>query len=406
MYGATGFVGRHVAEYLAANADGLRVGLAGRSSARLEEVCRSIGPAARRWSIIPAPLESSDALQALASRCRVLVSTVGPYSKVGLPLVAACALTGTDYLDLAGEIPFVRGSIDLYHDLAAANGARIIHSCGFDSIPSDLTVYALHRRALADGAGDLGRTTLVIRNYSGGCSGGSIHTMVEMMRCITNDPSVRVILDDPYSLSPNRSAEPDLGPQPDLEMFGGSEIAPELAGLWTGGEVMALYNSRCVRRSNALLDWAYGRDLRYTETLSYGFSFAAPIMATMSGIVLEAMSRLGGAYLRQLPPGVVDRALPGSGVGYDQGERGGYKVETYTTTSTGCRYVANMSQRGDPGYSATATLLGLSALLLTTERDRLTDLRGVLTPASAMGDLLLERMPGAGVTLTTTRLSR
>jgi short subunit dehydrogenase-like uncharacterized protein len=404
LYGATGFVGKFVASFLATNAVGAHVGLAGRSLAKLAAARDSLGQGARDWPLIVAPIDSPDALAKLARRTRLVVSTVGPYATVGLPLVAACAEAGTDYVDLAGEVPFVRNSIDRYHDLAVMNGSRIVHSCGFDSIPSDLTVYALHRRAAEDAAGDLGRTTFVLRSYSGGCSGGSLQTMVELMREANDNPGVRKILDDPYSLSPHRDAEPDLGIQPDVPTYSGSEIAPELTGLWTGGYLMALYNTRCVRRTNALLGWPYGRELRYTETLSYGSSFAAPMLAAMSGITITAASRLGGAYLQMLPPGVLDRLMPDSGAGYDQGERGRYKVETYTTTTRGQRYVARMAQRGDPGYTATATLLGVTALTMALDRDRLSDLRGVLTPVSAMGDVLLERLPRFGVTLTTARL--
>ena len=404
LYGATGFAGKFIAAFLTAHAADARIALAGRSQVRLAALRDTLGPVARDWPVVVAPLDSPEALTALASRTRVLVSTVGPYAKVGLPLVGACAGVGTDYVDLAGEVPFVRQSIDRYHRLAADNGARIVHSCGFDSIPSDLSVYALHRRALADGVGDLDRTTFVLRSYSGGCSGGSLHTMVDLMRSVSEDPFVREILDDPYSLSPDRDAEPDLGPQPDVPAFSGSEIAPELAGLWTGGYLMALYNTRCVRRSNALLGWPYGRGLRYTETLSYGSSLMSPMLAAMSGLTISTAARLGGVYLKALPPGLLDRMLPDSDAGYDQGERGHYRVETYTTTARGHRYVATMAQRGDPGYTATATLLGVAVLALVQNRDRLSGLRGVLTPVAAMGDVLLERLPQFGVTLGTASL--
>lgn len=401
LFGATGFVGTLVAAFLQTH--GLRIALAGRCAERLDAVRTALGPGAADWPLIVAGLDDPEALAALARRTRVLVSTVGPYSAVGMPLVAACARTGTDYLDLAGEVPFVRRSIDGFHQLAADNGARIVHSCGFDSIPSDLTVYALHRRAAADGAGALARTTLVLRAYSGGCSGGSLHTMVELMRQAHDDPFVRGLLDDPYSLSPDREAEPDLGAQPDVPTLSGAEIAPELTGLWTGGYLMALYNTRCVRRTNALLGWAYGRELRYTETLSYGSTPMAPMLAAMSGLTITASARLGGAYLRALG-GQLDTLLPPANVGHDQGERGHYRVETYAETTGGKRYVATMAQPGDPGYSATATLLGVTALALVNDRRRLSDLRGVLTPVAVAGELLCERLPGHGVTLTTTNL--
>jgi short subunit dehydrogenase-like uncharacterized protein len=405
IYGATGFVGRLTAEYLAKAGTGIRVGLAGRSAERLLAVRQALGAGAENWPLIVADLAQPDALTAMAARTQVVLSAVGPYSRRGLPVVAASAAAGTDYADLTGEVPFVRQSIDRHHKQAVDNGARIVHSCGFDSIPSDLNVYALHRRVLDDDAGELGETTFVLRAYSGGFSGGTVATMVELMQLGWGDANMRRTLDDPYSLSPDRSAEPDVGPQQDLPVRRGADIAPELKGLWMCGYLMALYNTRCVRRSNALLNWAYGRQLRYTETLSMGSSFAAPMFATLGNVGLVSASRFGGGYLGLLPPGLLERIMPPSDIGYDKGSRGYYKVETYTTTTRGVRYVATMTQRGDPGYAATAAMLGESAIILACQRDRLSDRRGVLTPVAAMGDALLARLPAAGVTINTARLS-
>ena len=405
IYGATGFVGRLTAEYLAKARPDNRVGLAGRSADRLHALRQSLGAAAQSWPLIVADLSQPAALEAMADQARVVISAVGPYSRRGLPVVAACAASGTDYVDLTGEVPFVRQSIDRHHKQAADNGVRIVHSCGFDSIPSDLNVYALHRRILDDDAGELGETTFVLRGYSGGFSGGTVATMVELMQIGWGDPTMRRMLDDPYSLSPDRSAEPELGSQPDLPLRRGADIAPELKGLWMCGYLMALYNTRCVRRSNALLNWAYGRRLRYTETLSMGSSFAAPAFAAMGNVGLVSASRFGGGYLGLLPPGLLDRIMPPSDTGYSEGSRGYYKVETYTTTTRGARYVATMTQQGDPGYTATAAMVGESAITLACQRDRLPDRMGVLTPVAAMGDALLARLPAAGVTINTARLN-
>jgi short subunit dehydrogenase-like uncharacterized protein len=355
--------------------------------------------------LMAADASQPSTLNAMAARTQVVVTTVGPYLKYGLPLVAACAAAGTDYADLTGEALFIRESIDLYHKQAIDTGARIVHSCGFDSIPSDLTVYALHRLAAEHGAGELGDTTLVLRAYSGGYAGGSIATMIELMRIAADDPNMRRMLDDPYSLSPDRSAEPELGAQSDLPLCDGSEIAPELRGLWMGGYIMALYNTRCVRRTNALLGYPYGRRFRYQETLTHGSTFAAPAIAAMFNAGIASASRFGGLYLRMLPPGLVERITPPPGTGHDEGSRGHYKVETYTTTSNGRRYRATMSQQRDPGYAATAVMVGESALCLATDRERLSPSRGVLTPAAAMGDALLARLPAAGVTINTTQLN-
>jgi short subunit dehydrogenase-like uncharacterized protein len=402
IFGATGSVGKLTARYLSRS--GLRIGLAGRSAQRLDAARQALPDEARDWPLIVAATGEPEALNRLAARTRAVINTVGPYATHGLPVVAACAAAGTDYVDLAAEVPFVRRSIDAHHDQAVESGARIVHSCGFDSIPSDLTVYALHRRVVADGGGELADTTFVLRtaNYATGFSRGSVDTMLDLMRVGFGDPQTRRMLDDPYSLSPDRAAEPDIGSQPDLSLLRGEELAPELAGLWLSGYLMALYNTRCVRRTNALLGWDYGRRFRYTETASMGSSPAAPVMAAMTNATISGAFRLGGAYLRMFPAGLLERLIPRpSGEGAPRGQ---YRVETYATTTGGARYVASMAQRGDPGYAATAVLLGESALALACDPDQLPDRRGVQTPASAMGDLLLKRLAAVGVNVDTAWL--
>jgi short subunit dehydrogenase-like uncharacterized protein len=399
-------VGKLTAEYLARAGGTARIALAGRSTDRLLAVRETLGESAQSWPVLEADASSPSTLDALAARTQVVVTTVGPYTRYGLPLVGACAAAGTDYADLTGEPPFVRDSIDLYHKQAQDTGARIVHACGFDSIPSDLTVYALHRRALADGAGDLLDTDFVVRTFAGGLSGGTIASGVEVMDAVSRDADVRRQFNDPYTLSPDRAAEPELGAQPDLRWRRGAQIAPELTGLWTAGFMMAFANTRIVRRSNALQDWAYGRKFRYSEHMSVGSSAIAPVASAVVNGVGNAASGLGSRYFRLLPRRLVERALPKPGTGPSEAvrEKGHYKVETYTTTSTGARYVATIAQSGDPGYKATSVLLGESGLALALDRDRLSDLRGVLTPAAAMGDALMARLPAAGVTLETARL--
>ncbi|HEX2705300.1 MAG TPA: saccharopine dehydrogenase NADP-binding domain-containing protein, partial [Candidatus Lustribacter sp.] len=155
LFGATGFVGELIAEHLVETApDGVRVGLAGRSQARLRDLRVDLGPRASDWPLIVADASEGDSLVALAARARVVASAVGPYAKYGMALVEACAAAGTHYCDLTGEVLFVRRSIDAYDALAKVSGARIVHACGFDSIPSDLGVFATAARARADGQGE------------------------------------------------------------------------------------------------------------------------------------------------------------------------------------------------------------------------------------------------------------
>lgn len=407
LYGATGFVGKLTAEYLARTASGVRIALAGRSRDKLIAVRESLGEKAGSWPLITADASQPSTLNAMAAQTRVVVTTVGPYAKYGLPLVAACAAAGTDYADLTGESLFIRDSIELYHKQAADTGARIVHSCGFDSVPSDLTVFALYRRAQRDGAGELTDTNLVVRDFKGGVSGGTAASMIEVMRAASSDAEARRVMNDPYTLSPDRAAEPELGAQPDLRWRRGGEIAPELRGYWVAPFVMAAVNTRIVRRSNALLDYAYGRRLEYGEQMSMGRSVLAPVASALAAAGNAVAMGLGSRYFHRVPGKLVDRVLPkpGTGPGEKVRENGHYTVETYATTTSGARYRAVMSQKGDPGYKATSVLLGECALALALDRDELSDLHGVLTPAAAMGDALMARFPAAGVSLETARLT-
>ena len=407
LYGATGFVGKLTAEYLAHAGGKARIALAGRSPEKLAAVRAILGDAAQSWPILTVDASDAASIDDMAARTRVVVTTVGPYSKYGLPLVAACAANGTDYADLTGEAMFVRQSIDEFHKQAVDTGARIVHACGFDSVPSDMTVYELFRRAKQDGAGDLGPTDFVLRGFHGGVSGGTIASMIEVFRASSSDPDTRKLLTDPYTLSQDRPAEPELGSQPDMAWKRGSDIAPELAGVWAAGFVMAMYNTRIVRRSNALLDYAYGRGFRYAEYMSVGPSLTAPVTSALATAATAGSAALGSRFFRLLPRKLVERIAPkpGTGPSEEVRENGYYRVETFTTTSSGARYVATMSQSGDPGYKATSVMLGECGLALALDRDRLPEIYGVLTPAAAMGDALLARFPDAGISLESARLN-
>ena len=406
LYGATGFVGKLTAEYLARRGGDARIALAGRSTDKLLAVRESLGEKAQSWPVIAADAGQPSTLNAIAAQAQVVVTTVGPYAKYGLPLVAACAAAGTDYADLTGETLFIRDSIDLYHKQALDTGARIVHSCGFDSVPSDLTVFALYRRAQQDQAGELTDTNMVVRAMSGGLSGGTIASGVEVFNKVSVDADARNAMNDPYTLTPDRAGEPELGGQPDIRWRRGSEVADALDGYWLAPFVMAGPNSRIVRRSNALLDYAYGRRLEYGELVSMGRSAVAPVAAALATAGNAAITALASRYFNRVPRRVLDRVLPKPGTGPSEQvrENGHYTVETFTTTTTGARYRGRMSQRGDYGYKATSVLLGECGLALALDRDELPDLHGVLTPAAAIGDALLARFPAAEVSLETTRL--
>ena len=400
VFGATGFVGRLVAEYLGQHApEGTRIGLAGRSESRLAEVRDGLGAAAAEWPLIVADCGDEASLAALARAARVVATTVGPYGPRGLPLVGACAEAGTDYADLSGEVLFERASADRYHAVAAASGARIVHGAGFDSIPSDLGVYTLYETVRADGGGDLEDTTLAVTRLRGGFSGGTLASITGQVDEVRGDPALRRTAADPYALSPDRAAEPDLGRQRDLmKVRHDADL-----GMWTGPFLMASINTRVVRRSNALLDWAYGRQFRYREVSGYGPGRTGFMRATTVTSALGALAA-GLAYPRTRRL-LVGRVLPAPGQGpSEKTRRGGrFRMEIYTRTSAGRRYRATVAAQGDPGYQATAVMMGEAALALVLDRDRLPGRAGVLTPATALGAVLTGRLRAAGMTFEAAR---
>ena len=399
LFGATSFVGRLTAAYLARAApDGVRIGLAGRSRERLEAVRDGLGAAAAEWPLTVADSSDAAAMGELARSARVVVSTVGPYRRYGFPLVEACAGAGTHYADLTGEVLFMRETIDRHGAAAERSGARIVHSCGFDSIPSDIGVLLLHEAVAADGAGELEDTTMLVRRLRGGFSGGTLASMKDGLDEARHHPEARRLMGDPYALSPDRAAEPDLGPEGDLR---GVERDDEL-GTWLGPFVMAAINTRVVRRSNALQDWAYGRRMRYREVMSFGSDLAAPVKAAG---VAAGVGALAGGMMFGPTRALLDRVLPAPGDGPSEQarEKGSFDIEIHTRTSSGARYVAHVAAKGDPGYAATAVMLGESALGLALDSDRLPDRAGVLTPATAFGGVLAERLRAAGQTLEARR---
>lgn len=391
LYGATGFVGKLTAEYLAKAAPaGARIGLGGRSQEKLERVKADLGV---DWPTVVADSQDEGAVRAMAERARAVATTVGPYRKYGMKVIEACAEAGTHYADLTGEVLFVREVAERFDEAARGSGARIVNSCGFDSIPSDLSVLLLH-----EAAGELAEVTLVVRRLKGGISGGTFDSLRTTVDAVRKDRSLVKILGDPYALSPDRSAEPDLGDERDLQ---GVRHSDEF-GTWLGPFVMAQFNTRLVRRSNALQDWAYGRTFRYAEVMATGDGHGGRV---------RALGMAGG--LRALPVGLVlpptrfvlDRVLPdpGEGPSEDMVRNGYFKFELHARTPGGERWLCRTEAKGDPGYGATSVMLGEAGLCLALDEERLPERAGVLTPATAMGTVLADRLRAAGQTYEVTR---
>jgi len=397
LYGATGFVGKLTAEHLAKAApDGARVALAGRSAAKLDALRASLPERAREWPVITADANDPAALASLARRTVAVATTVGPYLSYGLPLVEACAEAGTHYADLTGEVLFMRQTADKLHDVAAASGARIVHACGFDSIPSDLGVLLLHELAGDDALTD---TTLAVTELRGGLSGGTFASMKHTLAEVASDPEASRILADPYAISPARELEPDrsrVGWAPERDLRG--VVRDRELGAWLAPFVMAPSNTRVVRRSNALLDWSYGREFRYREVMAFR-GLAAP--AAAAGLT-AGLAGFVGAMSIGPTRALLDRVLPEPGEGPSEKTRtnGRFRVEVTTRTTSGRRLLAIVAAQGDPGYAATAVMLGQSVLALALDGDQLPPRAGVLTPATGIGLPLVDRLRTHGFTLT------
>lgn len=398
LLGATGFVGWLTAEHLAATApSGTRIGLAGRSRERLEALRDGLGEAAAGWPLLVVDTADAVAVTGLAERTRVVATTVGPYLRYGMPVVEACARVGTHYADLTGEALFVRRTLEDHASAARASGARIVHSCGFDSVPSDLSVLLLADAARQDGTGTLEETRLLVRSVSGGISGGTIDSLRAITEAVVADRSLVEALVDPYTMSPHRGAEPDVAQPSDA-----AAIRRNGSGEWVGPFAMATYNTRVVRLSNALSGWTYGRTIAYGEEMAFGRDALAPLRAAAVGVGLGAV-----AAGMAIPPtrALLDRVLPSPGEGPDERTRrdGHFTTETRTRTTSGARYSCVMSAQGDPGYQATSVMLGQSALALALDT-ALPGGAGVLTPATALGTVLADRLRAHGFTIDVRRL--
>ncbi|WP_333617920.1 saccharopine dehydrogenase family protein [Dietzia sp.] len=397
VFGATGFVGALTAAYLAENAPaGTKIALAGRNGAKLEAARAELPAAAREWPLVLADADDEAQLSAMARRARVVCTTVGPYLRYGRALATACAAEGTDYVDLTGEVPFVHWSIEANAEAAKASGARIVHSCGFDSVPSELGAYLVHREVEKAGAGSMGATTMVVRSMRGGASGGTIDSM-RVVAEEASDPATRRILGNPQALSfdPGSDVPRPTAKQPgDMSTLAASSVDPSLSGR-LAPFFMSSYNTRVVRRSSYLLGNAYGPDFRYGEAMAVGSN---PVLSRVvaAGVAGGTIAAFGIMAVQPLRP-IVDRLLPkpGSGPSEEARDNGHFTTETFTRTSTGRRFSARIHAEGDPGYKATAVMLGESALALALDRERLPERAGVLTASTAMGDVLVDRLRAA-----------
>jgi short subunit dehydrogenase-like uncharacterized protein len=402
LYGATGYTGKLVAEYLAkhAHARGIRWGIAGRNPERLEAVKASL--LARGFSGAEVPTFIADAMDASAlhrvvNETRVACTTVGPYARYGFELARAAAETGTSYCDLTGEPQFVRSIIDSLHETAKTTHARLVPCSGYDSIPSDLgTLMAWEHAHRVHGEG-LEWAKVFVGRIKGGIGGGTVASALTLLDAARESRTLRRLLADPHGLDPDRS----VAPRDPFENDQRDVRFDKDLGRWTAPFVMATINARIVRRSHALLrehGQGYGPHFRYHEAMSFGRGPSGLASATLvTATIGAAMGCLAFRPTRALLERFVV-PLPGEGPTREQIETGFFETHVLAKTESGRMLRGIVSGTQDPGYGETAKMIAESAMCLAKDEATLEKRYGVLTPATAMGMRLIDRLRDAAMT--------
>ena len=379
VYGATGYTGRLVAEYLngryGAQGD-LKWAVAGRSADKLSEVAGLIGLPDAVPRIV-ADASDPASLKALAERTQVVLTTVGPYQLYGEGLISACVEAGTDYVDLCGETNFMHHVIETYDAKAKASGARIVFSCGFDSIPFDLGVFMLQQEAQKRFGEPAQRVKGRVRTMQGGFSGGTAASGRATAEAAMKNPEVFKLLLNHFALTPGfEGPEQPAGDKPQTE--------DDLGGVWVAPFIMAQINTRNIHRSNFLLDHLYGKDFVYDEMMVTGPGDEGKAAAEF---VVQMNASFGGE----------GGPKPGEGPTKEERENGSYDVLFVGATKGGHELRVGVTGDKDPGYGSTSKMIAESAICLV--KDQPEGAGGVFTPAPAMGEALIARLKAnAGLT--------
>lgn len=379
IHGATGFTGRLVAEYMAlrypngGNAEGIRWAMSGRSADKLAAVRDEIG-APPDTPLLVTDLSNPVSLATLMRSTRLVLTTVGPYQLYGSELLAACAQSGVHYVDLCGEPAWMRQMIDAHEAAAKASGARIVFSCGFDSIPFDLGVFHLQQAFMARFGQPASRVRGRVRKMKGTFSGGTAASLKATMAAAARDPRVLDWLRSPFALTPGFD-----GPK---QPSGSKPMVDDALGLvngegvWVAPFVMAAINTKNIHRSNALLGHAYGRDFVYDEMLITGPGARGEQMAQ----AVAADKSLGGE----------GGPKPGEGPSKTERDSGFYEVLFLGENTQGQRLSVGVSGDKDPGYGSTSKMIAESAVCLLQDAQSLPG--GIWTTAPAMGQTLTDRL--------------
>lgn len=399
LWGATGFTGQLVAEYLARRygvQGSLRWAIGGRSAAKLAQVRQqltAVTPEATNLPILVGNSHDEPFLANMVQQTHVVCSTVGPYAFYGTPLVAACVQHGVAYCDLTGEIPWIRQIIDTYHEQAIQSGARIVHCCGVDSIPSDLGCLMMQEAALAAYGRPCSEMEHTYTSFKGGISGGTFASLLNVATAASKDKQLGQLMTDPYALMPD-------GPRPTNPVRDQqTAVWSDNLQSWTVPFIMAGINTRVVNRSNALLNYRYGPDFRFQENMKV--SNSKTVSYLFSGSLALGMGMMGIGPLRK----VTQKLLPNPGSGPSQAvrEAGHFTTRLFGVVPDANGQPAHLLEgrvvgHSDPGYGETAKMLGETAVCLAL--DDLPQQGGVLTTASAMGMTLVERLRRAGMEFT------
>jgi len=393
VWGATGFTGKLVAAYLLRQygvGDDLIWAIAGRNEQKLDALRSDLGDGAADLPTLVADSSDRASLGRLAARTRVVLTTVGPYALYGSELVDACVEEGTDYCDLAGEVQWIRKMIDQHHDRAQQTGARIVHCCGFDSVPMDVGAWFLQNEAKQRFDEYCKSITLLVKATKGAASGGTIASMMNILEEGSKDRAVARVMVDPYSLNPQGERD---GPD-DRDQT--TAVYRDDAQSWTAPFVMAVVNTKVVRRSHALAGYPYGKDFQYSEAIMTGDGPSGYAKAMMvSGMLGTVMTAGALAPTRQLMGFFVPK--PGDGPDEQLRESGFFNLMQIGVLPDGNVIRTRITGDQDPGYGSTSKMLSECAVCLA--KDNLDSAGGVLTPAFAMDGNLLERLrQNAGLT--------
>lgn len=385
VFGATSFVGKILCQYMMdeySAGGAVRWAAAGRSQSKLDALKASLGDAATELPLIVADAADETALSSMVAQTKVIISTVGPYALYGEPLVKICAESGTDYCDLSGEAQWVRVMIKKYAAAAEKSGARIVHCCGFDSIPSDLGVYYLQQQANKKYGAPCTNVKMGVKAIKGGMSGGTVASLLNVVKEATANPTLRKELANPYSLCPEGHGFKARQRNVKFATFD-SDLKR-----WLAPFIMAAVNIRVVHRSNVLSGAAYGSDFLYDEAMMMKGRLPAVIASLgIGGFMMASAMRPTRALLEKF---VVPK--PGEGPSPEAQKKGFYDLRFLGKTAAGEELTVKVTGDRDPGYGSTAKMLAQTGICLAQDLSQSDKAGGFWTPATAFGDKLIKRL--------------